>query len=731
MRARFLSDTSAVYSSARFLVTGFLFAALYFAIYIALMRLAGIPPWLAAMLAFASLIPPHFYAHARFSFRHSRRDVLTFARYAAAIAGIAAVNGALVWLYYDVLLADALAAQVLALPFVLGLNFVLFRWGVFNEHASLNGLQVTPQRLVATAAAVLGLIALYVIVASIILYTNGVFRLDEIHLNHDYLFSDVSESIFGRQNGHLIVFPGLVFAANLFLLDGKGMWLAFVIVGANAATCIILCVLFAQATLRLRLDRASITLGAVIISLAVFWLSGGRTLYWGVGVHNYLAGLGAVAACLGLAIFAHERFRAVGLSVFLAGAILASASFNAGAAVWGLAPVAAILSRRAPRVVVVSIVVAMVGGLLAIGLFAIAADKAAGRSDLLSLPMFAATFLGAPVIEPLIGKHAEFGEKIPAAALVGGIGILITAVAAVMIFLSYSRSESRRFAGLRLIRTQLLVFVLLSAFGIGASILVGLGRMQSHGFETSLAPRFASWAVLFWTGVTGLVLLGAALRFDGAASRPWAYTAVAIGAGALLLTSDIWFFRTLPSRTNAISQSVAMVVVDPVGRQDDLRLWKNNDWVLRLMGELKARHSNVFAEPWARAVGKSLQETGYKLSDTQCVGRFSVADDQATSSKLRGIAWSEGLGGQNIRAIMLVRDEQVRGIGLPLFAEPAGKGLERGLIVAAFRLLPQPLSMLPGISGHFTGYVLTPDDETPFDSLYGVLDEHRICRIGS
>ena len=399
MRGRFLSDTSALYSGARFLLTGFTFAVLYFAIYIALMRLAGITPWLAAMVAFASLIPPHFYAHARFSFRHGRRDILTFARYAAALAGIAVVNGALVWFYYDVLLADPLAAQVLALPIVLGLNFLLFRWGVFNEHAGLGGLRITPRRVVAALAALAGLAALYVIVATVILYTNAVFRLDEIHLNHDYLFSPVSESIFGRQNGHLVLFPGLVFAANLFLLDGKGMWLAFVIVGANAAAGLILCAVFAHAALRLRVDRVSIVLGAVVIGLAAFWLSGGRTLYWGVGVHNYLAGLGAVAACLGLALATHNRVRIAGALLFLAGAILASGSFNAGAAVWGLPIAAAILSRRSPKVVAAAVTVSLVGGFLAVGLFAVNAGKTAEPGGLLSLPMFAATFLGAPVIE--------------------------------------------------------------------------------------------------------------------------------------------------------------------------------------------------------------------------------------------------------------------------------------------------------------------------------------------
>ena len=152
----------------RFLVVGAANTTLNFLLY-SLCIFVGLNPPLSAVVAFVGLIPIHLKAHASFVFR-SQLDISTVLKSSLSLAISMGLNVGLVTVFWAYLLADPIPAQVLSIGPAVAANYMLLKFFVFSRFPVLHAVRSVPRLPLLTAG--VAVLAVYVSVAAILLYTN-------------------------------------------------------------------------------------------------------------------------------------------------------------------------------------------------------------------------------------------------------------------------------------------------------------------------------------------------------------------------------------------------------------------------------------------------------------------------------------------------------------------------------------------------------------------------------
>ncbi|MGE4609711.1 MAG: hypothetical protein AAEJ52_23490, partial [Myxococcota bacterium] len=339
-------------------------------------------------------------------------------------------------------------------------------------------------------------VALFALVASVLALRDHyvVPYSDDWRIADDLFQKPLAEWVLTDQAGHRIPVTLLLFYLDYELLGGR---MHLLVIGS---------LLFAWAALGVlafglrEAGRSPDPVSRVAFAFAAF------TLFWAGSLHDFVWGmnqgslLGVLWLVVALVMAARHAARgpAGGATALVAAglaAFFASFSHGMGAATWVALLAVAVAGRFSAR----AVAGLTASGLLTLALYARGLQNIPGGSpgyyvtqilqrgvDLLG---FACSFVGAPAQQVLQALGAV--EPQAGVALSTGTGA-IGAVAAVAFGVWVRRNPTR--CGARgLIATGLMAF----AFAGGA--LVGLNRIF-FGPEHALAPRFVTWASLFWIG---------------------------------------------------------------------------------------------------------------------------------------------------------------------------------------------------------------------------------------
>ena len=221
------------------------------------------------------------------------------------------------------------------------------------------------------------------------------------------------------------------------------------------------------------------TTGLLLVVFLALYPGHLANLQWGWQVAVFICLLGAVVA---LHCLAASRLGGLGNGLALLAAAVACLSFTAGIA---LLPVALILIGFRSELSLARRAV-LLGPWLILGMAGVWALMPSGDAggagwNVWLLVLYTLNFLGGAVL--------RFATDLAAVVAVAGL------VTGVWAFLSVRTHAAGRF--------WLGCFL----FGAGCAVLTAIGRAPAYGAEHAFATRYVSFAVVFWLGWAGLLLL--------------------------------------------------------------------------------------------------------------------------------------------------------------------------------------------------------------------------------
>lgn len=720
---------------------------------------ANLAPAISAAVACVLPMPFHFCAHSML-LRRSGAASGTFVRYGLASAAGCLVGIGLVEFFWRALLAPPVAAVILSLFPAVFVNCLCLRRLAFEQtRGGVRRRVLSQPRLTAVAnvtSIALAFLTVYLAVATMLLYSHPtLFGDDWRHYWHYFFERGWIESIFGRENGHLMIVPNILFFSNYALLGGRTLFTSFanvVLLAAGAA------VIAAVVNRGVRIHGVQPLLRTACVAVAaslVFVLGSPTNQFWAMGVHNHAAALGAVGA----AFFASGLGgRISGLPIFLAFvacALFAGTSFSTGIAAWGLGFAAALAVREGRGTVSAYLLAGFAGAFLTSGL-GVSRDLASGN--------------GLPALDDLLLAIPGFVGLAPGQFLTQG-AVYLTAGASLDASLGVADSTAQAwpdlrrsvlpavssvvgaiglvgYAGLtaRVLRLRrpgcgarngldgaYLFFWLLCGFVLLAGGLVILGRLTQFG--TVLYARFATWSMVFFWALIAACILGVA----GAAGRKGfgerlasmtvlGIAAVAFAVNCLTIDYKLRYMqstdmdRLLQIAVNGAERPTA----DPVGLGNLGIVCADGDCpealqtadalggeVQRIIGHMRRNHVSVYSEAWPHRRGWRLPAADRPQG--RCAVSFAVSPTRRTDEWVVRGRMSPANGMSSIRTIYFVRDGdgEVVGFGKPVFGNAQARGSRPAHPAGdlprpdrLLRLLPFPrLDRLPGVSGHFLGRV--------------------------
>ena len=699
----------------RFLIIGTIITISNFLLYKTIIIYFGISPVLASSLVFLLLIPPHFISYSKLVFTPHTKPMATLARYAGALTISWMVNVVLVWFYWAVLMADPLPAQALTLPIVIATTFLMLKFWVFKEPVASGfrlgwGLPLV-SILIASAAG-------YFAIICIALYTHAIpFGDDWRHFNDYFFVRDTFGSIFGRQNGHLMILPNAAFYSNQVLLDGRMSNIALLSIGALGLFGMIAAKSIDSA-LKDNGARDDLRLASAIIMLvSPYLLIQPVTQFWGIGLHNHLASLGLATTAYMASGLAGRLERPVVMIGFVAAAVLGSSSFSAGAAAWAMGFVGSIATRTPLRICVIYFVLGLTGGALALGIWT-------GGPSVGKLPSpghlasSVAILLGnAPA---WLVPSVDLDQRRLIAFSIGAVGLLVAAGAA-LIHVAQNKTNpyNRMGSGERF-------FLLLCAGIVLTATLISIGRAQTE--NATLYPRFATWSAVFQIGMLGLVML--TIHRLSVSLRNYK---TIFGLALLLISSFILFVNV-----QIIDRSIRYVYAGTVRIQTEIAvntdqrptispLWRDrSDVWLKVIKRLKDDKKNIFSESWTSDYGKELP-LSMDGSVQECNAQFRLSETKRNDEWVAdGWIFGPGIFWDPIATVFFINKKgKVSGFARPVFA-PSNLSKNpayvrsRAIWTGMLQSIPLPLvGELPGLSGAMRGVVKVnlAGENLPPDSL--------------
>ena len=706
---------SALKEFMRFLVVGTANTALNFLLY-SLCIYVGLSPPLAAVVAFIGLIPVHVKAHASFVFR-SQLDISTVLKFSLSLAVSMSLNVGLVTVFWVYLLANPIPAQVLSIGPSVAANYMLLKFFVFSRPPALHTGESVPKLPLLTAS--VAVLAVYVSVAAILLYTNPfLFSDDWRHYNHYFFERDPWTAILGRENGHLMILPNIIFLLNYICFDGRMSNLALTTVALLSASGLLVAISLLRAIptkQRYRYPIEHLCVFLVCEAMLLF-LGAPRTLFWGIGVHNHLVVLGVVGAAFFAAGMAGPLRNPLPALGFITFATVASTSFTTGAAAWLLGFMAVLANRERFRVHMAFFVLGLVGFAVTV-LPLLHRDEVVGRVvDIFALILFSAAVFGN--MFATMGADVLPKEAFGVSAAIGCLGFLMTSAAIARVLARGTAEQTRN---------AYCFFSLIGIFVFVAGLMIGHGRMDGEiGLHAALYPRFATWSLLGWTGVMGVILLMAhelGCKYD----KQWVLYSAALCLSVLILFGNVQTIDTKLRYAYAFHMdTLTQAVTNHTARPTERRLWRNREDVwLKVIGHLRQNRRNVYREQWPHLMDRDMSHIWHRLQ-RHCISKLEVLPTgRSDERKIRGWVLPDArLSPPVLDVAFLDSAGYVVGFAKPVFGSAYGQDTRyRQHMIWPARMVRTPgtrsISDLPGLSGHVLGRVRTAASDT--GSLEGEL----------
>jgi putative flippase GtrA len=710
---------------ALFLVVGITTAAAYLLVAALLTTLVGLTPTVSAAIAFVLLIPPHFASHSRLVFRHGAFSPAIVLRYALALSTSMVLNVGLVAIYWRYFLAPPLSAQALAVIPMSIASFILFKYVVFRDRPislSWRGLEF----LIPAATTAIACVALYAAIAAMLLYTKSILHADDWRIYNDYFFArDLWDSVFGRQNGHLIVPANAIFLANYTFLGG-GMAILSIInvcllgtagaIGAYVADQVLSAW---QTPGRTRVAVASTLLALGLILLAPV------TQFWGLGIHNALVVFGVAGAAFMASGHAGRLSKPSTAAGYVLFALIASTSFSTGTAAWALGFAGAIVARERALVSGLYLALGVTMGLLTLGVSVFESSAAVTSLSLSTVVQFVPAFLGNGPweIRVLPPDHAA---RFFYASIIGFMGLTLYGLLTLRVMARWVyREETTEGFGYTYLW-------LLASFAVLAAALVAVGRSKSDlGVYAALYPRFATWSALFWVslvaaGALAILDLSRRSKLSGRVAR----LSILVVA-ALILAVNLRLMSTrVASAFNYSSDSITQVAVNREHERTRVNLWRPDKWPIeqRVIADMRAKKRNIFLWDWPHFMGtKAVSRALAKARAVPCHTYLRFFDTSKDNEwKVRGYAVPGTSGPSPLEVLFFINhDGVVVGFALPVFGSPARNAQSASVFQTILQSLPL-LSRAPGVSGAFVGTVRHQAGDDAYDFVVAGRD-----RVGS
>jgi hypothetical protein len=268
----------------------------------------------------------------------------------------------------------------------------------------------------------------------------------------------------------------------------------------------------------------------------------------------------------------------------------------------------------------------------------------------------------------------------------------------------------------QLMRPLPLVLVGLMLFCLTTAIITALGRIN-FGTNQAFAPRYQTWALLFWFCLASMLLL--ALVNAGARVS---ITCLMAGIVVLMIIAAENFGTPLQkARTRRTRQTIVslalMTQVPDYGIIADTYVDPEIPW--KGARYLKERHLSIFSTDQYRELNGPLAPRYHILAQDACRGYVDkvglVPDQRSDSAGLKIAGWTVDARTQKpVQKIIAVVDGTIVGFG--------GVGIERSDVAAA---LHSPQALLSG----WVGFARVPASAKDLE-VYGQVDPSGgICKV--
>ena len=583
----------------------------------------------------------------------------------------------------------------------------------------------------------MAMIATYVSIVAIILLGNPIVVRDEWRHLNDYLFNkDLWHSVFDRQNGHLIVTTNILYLINYYLFSSKEIWLHLLnIILIMIEGILMVRVLYSA--IYDKLNKTIVVASCSILFLCWWWLAGGLSMFWALGIHNNLASLGVITVACGLSVYGITSKK--GLLYFLVGSTFASISFSAGIASWGLGFIAVILNKGDLKKLLTSILISLVGVGVIMGghFFRIGGLRGMTKTggfdfSLIEFLKFIPTFLGAPFTQFFYTDIDITSLTIPYLSL--GIGILSLVHLIIQVGFYFRKSSSLSIAASRSLR----FFFLMMAFVIGSGILFGLGRTEGS-FANALAWRFHSWGVIYWCS-----LLASTIIIYASINSIYSDKVYGLFLGFVLIGLVLYNAVRIEVRlyeNNKTIPALVDLIVHPNKEGNEKNLWNPKvptfpKIINEVSNRLKVERKNLYAEQWTHLMRQKFSEAfPFQKNDTLNASLYFKTLESDNDIAIEGWVWSNSSTYLSPSKIVFVLKDQIIGIGIPssdrkLSKLNSNKPTDIASLSNFFHLLPRPFRNLPGVSNYFYGQILLKDKTKQNEvKIFGIYNNGQYARI--
>ncbi len=461
---------------------------------------------------------------------------------------------------------------------------------------------------------------------------------------HQYRALDL-KGFWRQHNEHRIIFPEIVFAADMLFVHGRQLLPLAVSFVAYLATW------FLMAWTLLRHGGVRLLTGTIAISLAAFlagWPGSSGVLAWAFLLQWTLVQLAALSA-----LFLLARAAETSNNFYLAGAIgsalIATFSSGNGLVLWPVLLIAGVLSLDAKRMVL---------------LFASAIVSIA--TFFYRYHFLGNTSAAKPAHHPLyfLG-FIESYVSMPFGAIKGGprLGLYIgTVYFAILFFLVVRAVQTRRFHS-----TPFLTFCGFCVFNTLSATLTALGRIDpaDRNFHAAKVPRYVTLPILGWAALI-LLLLWLSDQLSWKTFSP-------VRISMLLTLLLVFAFPKLRPWIRSIESDWAEVQWTALSVESGLtdpgmirKVFPDPAFVESLLPEMRRDHLSVFDYDYAALIGQS------------AAGRFTLERDRSEQGEVTYIwpilsgleiaGWTNN-GNRNERIVITDENGRIVGFGRRL---PAG-----------------------------------------------------------
>jgi hypothetical protein len=465
-------------------------------------------------------------------------------------------------------------------------------------------------------------------------------RIYAVCLNHTWL-----ESVLLKHNGHSLLFPSLIWLADLRFFHGNQQLLFYVgLTLLFIATGLVLVPVWRDQTIEL----TGKVISTLIVIVGTFWM--GRAAITASGGFNCTASLLMAGAevsfiCLPSMGTYSARFWAATLAV-IAGGFVASFSFGAGLVTWPTLLLLAWCLRLPWRtyglIIVAAVTAAVIFILLPPRESALVGLRTLGLSisGITTDVSYLCRLLSAPIF--YAASHWRAGPSstgmIESSFFALAFGMVGLVVAMVEIVYTMIRRDLSR-SSLGLIGIALVIFNLMV---IGLIVVGRAEHIRALPFELA-APRYFFHSTLFWTGT----LLVALQRAESTRWARWLVYLVAFTATIVAFPSH-YNGGLKCRRARHLAEAGATSLIN--GVRDDQKIGilapaAGIHWVYRVAEQLRQRRLDMFAEglqDWIGLTESSISRGRYKRQGLK--GRCRVAalvrcDNGSPAARLTGEVW--------------------------------------------------------------------------------------------